>query len=92
MGAAVGGVTGAIVGGALSGPDETRVREYVVTEKHPSVKVQEYVKVGAVLPGTAKYYEIPSSVGVKITYRYAVVNDRTALVDPASHKVNQIIE
>lgn len=92
VGAAVGGVTGAIVGGALSGPDETRVREYVVKEKHPSVRVQEDVKVGAVLPGTVKYYEIPSSVGVKTTYRYAVVNDRTVLVDPSTRKVIQIIE
>ncbi len=92
VGAAVGGVTGAIVGGALSAPDQTRVREYVVKEHHPSVKVQEDVRVGTVLPGTVTYYEIPNKVGVKTTYRYAVVNDRTVLVDPATHKVIQVIE
>jgi hypothetical protein len=91
VGAAVGGVTGAVVGG-LTGPDQTRVKEYIVKEHHPSVKVQENVAVGSTLPSSVKVYEVPSSVGVKTTYRYAVVNDRTVLVDPSSHKVVQIIE
>jgi phage tail tape-measure protein len=92
VGAAVGGVTGAIVGGVLSGPDQTRVRQYVVRERHPSVRVQEDVEVGAELPGTVRYYEIPADVGVNTTYRYTVVNDRAVLVDPRTRRVVQILE
>lgn len=92
IGAAVGGVTGAIVGGALSGPDQTRVHEYVVREHRPSVRVKEDVTVGSTLPGDVQYYEIPSDVGVKTTYRYTVVNNRTVLVDPRTHRVIQVIE
>lgn len=92
VGAAVGGVTGAIVGGALSGPDRTRVKEYVVRERRPSVRVQDEVIVGRELPGTVKYYEIPSSVGVKTTYRYTVVNDRAVLVDPRTHRIVEVLD
>ena len=92
VGAAVGGVTGAIVGGALSQPDRTRVREYVVRERRPSIRVEEDVDVGTTLPGSVTYYEIPSNVGVKTTYRYTVVNGRTVLVDPQTRRIVQVIE
>jgi hypothetical protein len=50
------------------------------------------VRVGAVLPSSGvTYYEVPTEYGVR-DYRYTVVNDRTVLVDPRTHRVIQIIE
>ena len=47
---------------------------------------------GAELPSTGvTYYEVPAEYGVK-NYRYTVVNDRTVLVDPHSHRIVQVIE
>ncbi len=92
VGAAVGGVTGAIVGGALSGPDETKFRSYVVREHRPSVRVKENVAVGSVLPSTVEVYEVPEEVGVRTNYSYAVVNDRTVLIDPRTRKIVQVIQ
>ena len=91
VGAVVGGVGGAIVGG-LSDDQRPRFREYSVRERRPSYRYQEEVRVGAVLPSSGvTYYEVPAEYGVR-DYRYTVVNDRTVLVDPRTHRVIQIIE
>ncbi len=37
------------------------------------------------------YYDVPKEYGVT-KYRDTVVNDRTVLVDPGTHKVIQVIE
>ncbi|MCP8940269.1 DUF1236 domain-containing protein [Alsobacter sp. SYSU M60028] len=92
VGAAVGGVTGAIVGGALAPADTGRVKEYVVREHRPSVKLKEKVVVGEALPSSVELYTVPADVGVKTEYRYTVVNDRAVLVDPHSRKIVQIID
>lgn len=92
VGAAVGGVTGAIVGGALAPADTGRVKEYVVREHRPSVRVQDKVVVGEALPSSVELYSVPADTGVKTEYRYTVVNDRTVLVDPRTRKIIQIIE
>lgn len=91
VGAVVGGVGGAIVGGIA---DDRRAgfRTYVVKEKRVSYKYDRDVVIGAELPSSGvTYYEVPAEYGVK-NYRYTVVNDRTVLVDPSSHRVVQIIE
>lgn len=98
-GAIVGGPVGAVVGagiGAVAGgiADDTRprFRTYVTTQKHPSYKYQNEVRVGADLPSTGvTYYEVPKEYGVS-KYRYTVVNDRTVLVDPSTHRVIQVID
>lgn len=91
VGAAVGAVGGAIVGG-IADDQRPRFREYVVRERPASYRYQEEVRVGAVLPSSGvRYYEVPAEYGVK-QYRYTVVNDRTVLVDPSSHRIVQIIE
>lgn len=91
VGAAVGGVTGAIVGG-LASDTQPRFREYVVREKVPSYTVREEVRVGSTLPSSGvRYYEVPAEYGVK-GYRYTVVNNRTVLVDPGTHRIIQVIE
>jgi len=92
VGAVVGGATGAVIGGTLAGADETRFKEYVVREHRPSVRVKENVVVGETLPSAVEYYEVPASAGVKTSYRYSVVNDRTVLVDPHTRKIVQVID
>lgn len=70
---------------------QSKVRAYVVKEKPASVKVTESVAVGAALPSSVTLRALPSDVGVT-QYRYAIVNDKTVLVEPSSRKIVQIIE
>src|SRR3954447_24594171 len=91
VGAVVGGVGGAIVGG-MSDDQRPRFREYATTHRRPSYRYNEDVRVGAVLPSSGvEYYEVPAEYGVR-DYRYTIVNDRTVLVDPRTHRVIQVIE
>ena len=91
VGAVVGGVGGAVVGGIA---DDRRAgfNTYVVKEKRTSYKYNRDVVIGAELPSSGvTYYEVPAEYGVK-NYRYTVVNDRTVLVDPSSHRIVQVIQ
>ena len=91
VGAVVGGVGGAIVGG-ISDDRRSGFRTYVVKEKRASYKYDRDVVIGAELPSSGvTYYEVPAEYGVR-EYRYTVVNDRTVLVDPHSHRIVQVIE
>ncbi len=91
VGAVVGGVAGAMVGG-MADDQRPRFRQYVVQQRPSSYRYQEDLRVGAVLPSSGvTYYEVPAEYGVR-DYRYTVVNDRTVLVDPRTHRVIQIIE
>ena len=61
-------------------------------ERVPSYSYREDLRVGATLPESGvRYYEVPREYGAT-KYRYTVVNNRTVLVDPATHRVVQIIE
>jgi hypothetical protein len=91
IGLVVGGVGGAIVGGIA---DDRRAgfNTYVVQEKRASYQYDHDVVIGAELPSSGvTYYEVPAEYGVK-NYRYAVINDRTVLVDPRSHRIVQVIQ
>lgn len=91
VGAVVGGVGGAIVGG-IADDRRSGFRTYVVKEKRTSYRYDRDVVIGAELPSSGvTYYEVPAEYGVK-NYRYTVVNDRTVLVDPRSHRIVQVIE
>ncbi len=91
IGAVVGGVGGAIVGG-ISDDRRPRFHEYVVQERRPSYSYSNDVVVGAELPAAGvEYYEAPDEYGVR-DYRYTVVNGRTVLVDPRTHRIVQIID
>jgi hypothetical protein len=91
VGAVVGGVGGAIVGG-IADDRRSQFHTYVVQEKRPSYRYNRDVVVGAELPSAGvTYYEVPAEYGVR-NYRYTVVNDRTVLVDPHSHRIVQVIE
>ena len=95
VGAVVGGVIGGVVGGVAGvlGVDERpRFRSYVVEQRHPSYQYREDVRVGAVLPGEGvTYYDVPPEYGVR-DYRYTVVNGRTVLVEPRTHRIVEVIE
>jgi len=91
VGAAVGATVGA-VGGAIADDARPRFHSYVVERHHPSYRYDREVRVGADLPASGvTYYEVPREYGVT-KYRYTVVNDRTVLVDPGTHKIVQVIE
>jgi hypothetical protein len=95
VGGVVGGVLGGVAGGVsgLLGLDQgPRFREYVVREKRPSYTYKGDIVVGSPLPEEGvTYYEVPSEYGVR-DYRYTVVNGRTVLVDPRTHRIVQVIE
>ncbi len=92
VGAVVGGVGGAIVGGIADDHRNRRFHTYVVEEHVPSCSYDREVVVGAELPRSGvRYYEVPREYGAT-RYRYTVVNNRTVLVDPGTHRVVQIIE
>jgi uncharacterized protein YcfJ len=91
VGAAVGAGAGAVAGGIA---DDRRPRFHsYVSERHvPSYRYEHEVRVGADLPSSGvTYYDVPEEYGVT-SYRYTVVNDRTVLVDPHSHRIIQVIE
>jgi hypothetical protein len=91
VGAAVGAGVGAIAGG-IADESRPRFRTYVTGQKHPSYRYQNEVRVGADLPSSGvTYYEVPMEYGVT-NYRYTVVNDRTVLVDPSTHRIVQVID
>lgn len=91
IGAGVGAVVGGIVGG-LSQEEQPRFRQYVVKQAPQSYRYSDEVRVGSTLPSNGvTYYEVPAEYGVR-DYRYTVVNDRTVLVDPRTHKIVQVIE
>ena len=91
VGAAVGAGAGAIAGG-IADDTRPRFRSYVSERRVPSYRYDREVTVGADLPSSGvTYYEVPKEYGVT-KYRYTVVNDRTVLVDPGSHRIVQVIE
>jgi hypothetical protein len=69
----------------------TRVHQYVVAHRQPSVRIQDRVAVGVVLPSDAQFYAFDGVDGVG-PYRYAYVNDAPVLVDPGSRRVIEVIE
>src|ERR1700753_3365281 len=95
VGAVVGGVVGGVGGGVSGGlgiDQGPRFHSYVVEQPRPSYQYREDVRVGAVLPEEGViYYDVPPEYGVR-DYRYTVVNGRTVLVEPRTHRIVEIVE
>jgi Protein of unknown function (DUF1236) len=95
LGAIVGGVLGGVVGGVagvLGVEQRPRFRTYAVEQRRPSYQYREDLRVGAVLPEEGvTYYEVPEEYGAR-DYRYTIVNGRTVLVEPRTHRIVEIIE
>jgi hypothetical protein len=96
IGAIVGGTVGGVVGGVagvLGVDDRPRFRSYVVEQRRPSYSYDREVRVGAVLPASGvTYYEVPNEYRAAREYRYTVVNGRTVLVEPGSHRIVEVID
>jgi uncharacterized protein YcfJ len=90
VGAVGGAVAGAIVGG-IAGEHRTEFRTYVTEQHVPSAAYREQVVVGATLPDTITYREVPERFG-RTEYRYTVVNNRVVLVEPRTRRIVQIVE
>ena len=91
VGAAVGATVGAVSGG-IAEDLRPRFRTYVSERHYPSYKYDREVRVGADLPESGvTYYDVPREYGTT-KYRYTIVNDRTVLVDPSSHRIMQVID
>jgi hypothetical protein len=91
VGAAVGAGAGAVAGG-IADDRRPRFHSYVRERHVPSYRYEHEVRVGADLPSSGvTYYDVPEEYGVT-NYRYTVLNDRTVLVDPHSHRIIQVIE
>jgi hypothetical protein len=95
VGAIVGGTIGGVVGGVagvLGVEQRPRFRTYAVEQRRPSYQYRNEVRVGAVLPEEGvTYYEVPPEYGAH-EYRYTVVNGRTVLVEPRTHRIVEIVE
>ncbi|MFI0848466.1 DUF1236 domain-containing protein [Mesorhizobium sp. IMUNJ 23232] len=67
---------------------ETVIREYVKKEPIASITLPGVeLNVGSTVPDTVELHEIPDQ-----TYRYTVVDNRTVLVDPGSHKIIHVMD
>jgi hypothetical protein len=87
----VGAGVGAVAGG-IADDARPRFRTYVSERRVPSYRYEKEVRVGADLPSSGvTYYDVPQEYGTT-KYRYTVVNDRTVLVDPGTHRIVQIID
>ena len=95
-GANVGGPIGAVVGGVggartSSGPGPASASMPLSSADLPT-GIRKKSEVGAVLPSSGvQCYDAPAEYGVR-DYRYTIVNDRTVLVDPRTHRIIEIIE
>lgn len=99
IGAGVGAATGAVgtatgvVGSIFGRPDDRpRFHDYAVQQGRPSVAYPGDVAVGSVLPRRMALYPVPREYHVGARYRYAMVNDRTVIVDPRTRRVVDIID
>lgn len=74
----------------VSPQQQTVIREYV--HKHPLASINLLgveLNVGSTLPDTVELQpiEVPD-----VQYRYTVVGDHTVLVDPATHRIVEVID
>ena len=93
VGAVVGGAAGAVVGatvGGLSSNDRVYVKHYVVEKQYPSMRMDEPVAVGEMMPAQVTYYQIEDRPELR-RYRYAYVNDQVVVVEPRTRKVVEVI-
>jgi hypothetical protein len=80
------------ISGLLAADQRLRFRNYVISQGQPSAdRYKLPVIVNVILPATVPLYEVPAEFGLT-DYRYAVVNDRTVLVEPRTRAVVQIVD
>jgi hypothetical protein len=91
IGAVLGGVGGAIVGNII-GEAKPAFRQPAIAMLRPSHDFAGPLVPGTVLPSDQIVtYAVPAEYG-KTAYRYAIVNDRTVLVEPETGRIVQIVD
>jgi hypothetical protein len=66
---------------------QTVIREYVRKKPAASINILGLeLSLGAKVPETVELHEVPD-----VSYRYAVVNGQTVLVDQETHEIVQIL-
>ena len=90
VGAAVGGPIGAVAGATIGAINAGALGSYVATHTYPTYVYQGDVVVGATLPTGVTYYRVPTDYYAPAYY--AVVNGRTVLVDPRTHRIVEVVE
>lgn len=77
----------------LAPEEEIIVREYVVKQPREEVIVPDdfELEVGAELPDTVVVSRVEAP-GVERVYEYAVIDGRTALVDPETREIVKILD
>ena len=67
---------------------ETVIREYVRKQPLASVTLPGVeLNIGTALPDTVELHEIPD-----VQYRYTVIDNRTVVVDPGTHKIIKVYD
>lgn len=83
------GSSGAIAQDIVIAPEQqTVIREYVQKEPLASIDLPGFhVQLGEALPDEVELRSIPD-----VQYQYVVIDNQTALVDPGTRKIIQVIE
>jgi len=90
LGGVIGGPVGAAVGATIGAVNVVALSDYVATHPHPVYVYNSDVVAGAELPNGVVYYRVPPEY-VAPAY-YAVVNNHTVLVDPATRRIIQVVK
>lgn len=68
-----------------------QLREYALKHRDNEIKVRADFVVGSLLPTDATLFDIPPEFGLA-RYRLALANQKTLLVDPATRRIEEVIE
>jgi hypothetical protein len=64
------------------------IKQYVVRENVPAVKVKERVRVGATLPADVELRDVPADWGPSVSrYKYVYSDNGVHFIDPTSRRV-----
>ncbi|TIN22042.1 MAG: DUF1236 domain-containing protein [Mesorhizobium sp.] len=83
------GIGAAVADDIIIQPEqETVIRTYVKKQSLASIKVPGVeLNIGTALPDTVELHEIPD-----VKYRYTVIDNRTVVVDPGTHKIIKVYD
>jgi len=72
----------------LAPEQETVIREYIKKEPLASINLPGIeLNIGSTLPDTVELYEAPD-----VTYRYVVIDGRTVVVEPETHRIVKVLD
>lgn len=77
--------------GLVTMEQRPKLREYALKHRDAEQKLQVDLRVGSVLPADATLLDIPPEFNLA-QFRLALANQKTLLVDPASRRIEEVIE